>query len=117
MAYEHDECRGVSMGVGGCARVVDTPVCTCVFVCNVCVHILWCTYCIIHIVCLHSAGVGRTGTYIAIDAMLQRLQERDDLDIYDFVVQLRTKRTLMVQNLVRMLNVLQQPLWLKYVCS
>ena len=71
------------------------------------------TYCIVHIVCLHSAGVGRTGTYIAIDAMLQRLQERDDLNVHDFVVQMRTKRTLMVQNLVCMLTVLQQPLRLK----
>ena len=32
--------------------------------------------------------------------MMQRLQERDDLDIRNFVVQMRTKRTLMVQNLV-----------------
>ena len=54
------------------------------------------------IVCLlfHSAGVGRTGSFIAIDAMMQRLKEKDDLDIYDFVTQMRTKRTYMVQNLV-----------------
>ena len=50
---------------------------------------------------LHSAGVGRTGTFIAVDAMMQRLKERDDLDIYNFVTQMRTKRTFMVQNLVR----------------
>ena len=49
----------------------------------------------------HSAGVGRTGAFIAIDAMMQRLKEEDDLDIYDFVTQMRTKRTYMVQNLVR----------------
>ena len=52
-------------------------------------------------VLLHSAGVGRTGTFIAVDAMMQRLKERDDLDIYTFVTQMRTKRTFMVQNLVR----------------
>ena len=50
---------------------------------------------------LHSAGVGRTGTFIAVDAMIQRLKEKDDLDIYNFVTQMRTKRTFMVQNLVR----------------
>lgn len=73
-----------------------------------CVHIWWCTFCTYVCTyiccaiyaCLHSAGVGRTGTFIAIDAMMQRLQERDDLDIRKFVVQMRTKRTLMVQNLV-----------------
>ena len=49
---------------------------------------------------LCSAGVGRTGTFIAVDAMMQRLKEKDDLDIYNFVTQMRTKRTFMVQNLV-----------------
>ena len=51
-------------------------------------------------VLLYSAGVGRTGTFIAVDAMMQRLKEKDDLDIYNFVTQMRTKRTFMVQNLV-----------------
>ena len=60
----------------------------------------------------HSAGVGRTGTFIAIDAMMQRLKEKDDLDIYNFVTQMRTKRTYMVQNLVRRQTVLIKPPWL-----
>ena len=47
-----------------------------------------------------SAGVGRTGTYITIDAMLQRLKKRDDLNIYDFVTEMRSKRTYMVQSQV-----------------
>ena len=47
-----------------------------------------------------SAGVGRTGTFIAVDAMMQRLKQKDDVDIYNFVTQMRTKRTFMVQNLV-----------------
>ena len=47
-----------------------------------------------------SAGVGRTGTFIAVDAMMQRLKEKDDLNIYNFVTQMRTKRTFMVQNMV-----------------
>ena len=76
--------------------------CTCVlyvFTCVDLVHII-CMLCLIVGLLLHSAGVGRTGTFIAIDAMMQRLKEKDDLDIYDFVTQMRTKRTYMVQNLV-----------------
>ena len=49
---------------------------------------------------LFSAGVGRTGTFITIDAMIQRLKERDDLNIYEFVTEMRSKRTFMVQNQV-----------------
>ena len=51
-------------------------------------------------VVLCSAGVGRTGTFIAVDAMMQRLKEKDDINIYNFVTQMRTKRTFMVQNMV-----------------
>ena len=47
-----------------------------------------------------SAGVGRTGTFIAIDTMMQRLEEKDDLNIYEFVTYMRTRRTFMVQNQV-----------------
>ena len=32
--------------------------------------------------------------------MMQRLKEKDDLDIYNFVTQMRTKRTFMVHTLV-----------------
>ena len=49
-----------------------------------------------------SAGVGRTGTFIAVDAMMQRLKEKDDLNVYNFVTQMRTKQAFMVQNLVCM---------------
>ena len=49
---------------------------------------------------LLSAGVGRTGAYITIDAMMQQMKEKDDLNIYEFVTQMRTKRTFMVQNQV-----------------
>ena len=48
-----------------------------------------------------SAGVGRTGTFITIDAMLQRLKKKDDLNIFVFVTEMRSKRTFMVQNQVR----------------
>nr|XP_033772080.1 receptor-type tyrosine-protein phosphatase C isoform X2 [Geotrypetes seraphini] len=44
-----------------------------------------------------SAGVGRTGTYIGIDAMLEGLETEGRMDIYGYVVKLRRQRCLMVQ--------------------
>lgn len=48
-----------------------------------------------------SAGVGRTGTYITLDAMLERIKEKDDINVYEFVRNMRAKRVLMVQTQVR----------------
>ncbi|XP_065058065.1 receptor-type tyrosine-protein phosphatase kappa-like isoform X3 [Rhopilema esculentum] len=44
-----------------------------------------------------SAGVGRTGTYIALDAMLDRMNGQSDVDIFNFVAAMRTRRIAMVQ--------------------
>ncbi|XP_059391902.1 receptor-type tyrosine-protein phosphatase beta-like [Carassius carassius] len=44
-----------------------------------------------------SAGVGRTGTFIALDRVLQQLDTRDTVDIYSVVFDLRLHRTHMVQ--------------------
>ncbi|UJR14734.1 hypothetical protein I4U23_001726 [Adineta vaga] len=44
-----------------------------------------------------TAGVGRTGTYIAIDAMIDRIKQEGKIDIYNFVLQMRRERHLMVQ--------------------
>ncbi|KAM8812628.1 receptor-type tyrosine-protein phosphatase C [Rhynchonycteris naso] len=44
-----------------------------------------------------SAGVGRTGTYIGIDAMLECLEAESKVDVYGYVVKLRRQRCLMVQ--------------------
>ncbi|XP_043986456.1 receptor-type tyrosine-protein phosphatase C isoform X3 [Gambusia affinis] len=44
-----------------------------------------------------SAGVGRTGTYIGIDAMMEGLEAEGRMDIYGYVVRLRRQRCLMVQ--------------------
>uniref|UniRef100_A0A4W3I155 protein-tyrosine-phosphatase n=1 Tax=Callorhinchus milii TaxID=7868 RepID=A0A4W3I155_CALMI len=44
-----------------------------------------------------SAGVGRTGSYIGIDAMMQGLEAEGHVDIYGYIVGLRRQRCLMVQ--------------------
>uniref|UniRef100_A0AAQ4S4Y9 protein-tyrosine-phosphatase n=2 Tax=Gasterosteus aculeatus aculeatus TaxID=481459 RepID=A0AAQ4S4Y9_GASAC len=44
-----------------------------------------------------SAGVGRTGTFIVLDRVLQQLDTRDVLDIYGSVFDLRLHRSHMVQ--------------------
>lgn len=46
---------------------------------------------------MSSAGVGRTGTYIGIDAMMEGLEAEGRVDIYGYVVRLRRQRCLMVQ--------------------
>ncbi|XP_071799478.1 receptor-type tyrosine-protein phosphatase F-like [Asterias amurensis] len=44
-----------------------------------------------------SAGVGRTGTYIALDAMMEQAQTEGQVDVLSFVRNMRDKRYLMVQ--------------------
>ena len=47
-----------------------------------------------------SAGVGRTGTYIALDHLMQFINEHDfdvTIDIFDLVLKLRENRQHMVQ--------------------
>ena len=49
---------------------------------------------------LNSAGVGRTGTFIIIDAMLQMMQQQHEIDIYDYFVKIRNNRVQLVQTVV-----------------
>ncbi|XP_022097247.1 receptor-type tyrosine-protein phosphatase delta-like [Acanthaster planci] len=44
-----------------------------------------------------SAGVGRTGTYIALDAMLEQMAQEEQVDVLGFIYQMRQKRIKMVQ--------------------
>ena len=48
-----------------------------------------------------SAGVGRSGTFIVLDRMLQHLQEHDYVDIFGTVYEMRKYRHWMVQTEVR----------------
>ncbi|XP_032078046.1 receptor-type tyrosine-protein phosphatase eta isoform X2 [Thamnophis elegans] len=44
-----------------------------------------------------SAGVGRTGTFIAIDRLIQQMEMENTVDVYGSVYDLRMHRSLMVQ--------------------
>ncbi|XP_058126292.1 receptor-type tyrosine-protein phosphatase H-like [Anopheles ziemanni] len=46
-----------------------------------------------------SAGVGRTGTFIALDIILQRMEKEQQICVYSTVKELRRKRVHMVQTL------------------
>ena len=51
-----------------------------------------------------SAGVGRTGAFILLDSMLERMKAEDTVNVYQFVRNMRAKRPFMVQTLVSSLQ-------------
>ncbi|XP_055973610.1 phosphatidylinositol phosphatase PTPRQ [Sorex fumeus] len=48
-----------------------------------------------------SAGVGRTGVFIALDHLTQHINDHDFVDVYGLVAELRSERMCMVQNLAQ----------------
>ncbi|XP_071476634.1 receptor-type tyrosine-protein phosphatase alpha-like isoform X1 [Diadema antillarum] len=48
-----------------------------------------------------SAGVGRTGTYIVIDAMMDMMKREKKVDIYNFIYEIRQQRNTLVQSFIQ----------------
>ena len=53
-----------------------------------------------------SAGVGRTGTYIAVDTLMNKLHDQTTVDVYGVVYKMRLHRPYMVQTAVTICSVL-----------
>ena len=53
------------------------------------------------IILFPSAGVGRSGAFIVLDIMLERLPQTHDINVYECVQNMRAKCMFMVQTVVR----------------
>ena len=58
-----------------------------------------------------SAGVGRTGTLICVRSMIQMIEDKGEVDIFNFVVEMRRKRMFMVQTKVCFPTGLNNSFW------
>ena len=47
-----------------------------------------------------SAGVGRSGAYIAIDSLLEQAKQEDQVDVFRFTALMRSNRVNMIQTVV-----------------
>ena len=53
---------------------------------------------------IFSAGVGRTGTYIALDMLMQQMEEKGSkasVDVFETMKRMREDRVIMIQTVVR----------------
>ena len=57
-------------------------------------------YSVISYYCDYSAGVGRSGMFIAIDTEIQHMKKKGVIDVYNCVRKMRFCRNLMVQTVV-----------------
>jgi protein tyrosine phosphatase len=85
--------------------LVHCRYCNCNYNLICCNSSTWCKY-----LFLLSAGVGRTGTFIALDIGLQQIQFNGTIDIRSLVAKMRTERNLMVQTEVHCFLVSCMPL-------
>lgn len=49
------------------------------------------------VLCPCSAGVGRTGTFIVIDAMIDMMHAEQKVDVFGFVSKIREQRSQLIQ--------------------
>ena len=66
---------------------------------------------------LLSAGVGRTGSFIAIDSLMEQMDTEKVVDVYGFVAQMRKQRNYMVQTEVSYNSFEEELLFLLYISS
>ena len=50
-----------------------------------------------HYISLYSAGVGRTGTYIALDYLLDQAAKENVVDMFECTKEMRARRPCMIQ--------------------
>ena len=71
------------------------------------------------IVC--SAGVGRTGTYIALDVLLEMAKEEGCIDVFGLAQRMRKERVNMIQTVVGLKNninltIVLRKIWVELFC-